>query len=124
MKLPQKLLQEGDIIELKIGHTVYADVPEHFVFSNKKGSFALVHHNVQIGGEIGYLAGKYIVYKTSMDGGCEGAFGLDGYPNGHHVFCESTDGEVKVDFYQTGCFTAMIKDIDPIGKAVRKWVVK
>lgn len=30
-----RLLQEGDVIEIKEGHTIYADVPKHFVFVTK-----------------------------------------------------------------------------------------
>jgi len=119
------MLKEGDIIELKEGHTVYADIPEHFVYGNRKGSFKLTHNDVCIGGELIYLAGRYVVYKTSYDGGGTGHGPHDIYPDGHHVFCERLDDrKVKVDFYQSGCFTAMIKDIGPISRASRQWVVE
>ena len=116
-----KQLKEGDIIELGHGHTVYADIPEHFVYSNCRGSFELTHHEVLLD-ELDWLCGKYIVYKTSHDGGGTGHGPHDVYPDGHHVFCEKADQtEVKVDFYQSGCFTAMIEEIEPIGRATRKW---
>lgn len=89
----------------------------------KKGSFSLTRTDVRLGGEFDYLRGKYIVYKTSEDGGGTGHGRYDVYPDGHHVFCFKEDDEtVQVDFYQTGCFTAMIEDIEPIGKAKMKWV--
>lgn len=117
------MLQEGDIIELKEGHEVYADVPQHFLYSNRKGSFAIAHGEVEIGGELSYLSGRYVVYKTTHDGGGTGMGPHDVYPSGHHVFCERLDDpSVKVDFYQSGCFTAMIKNIEPVAKAVRRWV--
>ena len=59
------------------------------------------------------FAGKYIVDYVYSDGG--GSTPDGGYPNGHHVFCHKIDDpSISVDFYQTGCFTAMIKDITPI----------
>jgi hypothetical protein len=116
------LLEEGDVIELTEGLRVYANIPEHFVYSNRKGSFALTRHDVALGGEFEYLCGKYIVYKTTFDGGGTGHGSNDIYPDGHHVFCLKSDDEnIKVDFYQSGCFTATIKDIEPVGKAVLKW---
>lgn len=117
------LLTDGDIIELHEGHKVYADVPEHYVYGNREGVFTLTHHDVTIGGDLLYLAGRYVVYKTTTDGGSSGLNGRDGYPSGHHVFCERLDNRaVRVDFYQTGCFTAMIPSITPVGRAERQWV--
>lgn len=71
-----------------------------------------------------YLRGKYIIVRTSQDGGGTGHGPHDIYPDGWHVWCESLDGKHKVDFYQTGCFTAMIKDLQPLGRAEKKWVVE
>lgn len=114
------MLEEGDVIEIKEGHQIYAKVPEHFVYSNKKGSFSLTRSNITVGGEFAYYSGKYVVKKTCMDGG---STGRDAYPNGHHVFCINLDdGETEIDFYQSGCFNAMITDIKPVGKATIKWV--
>lgn len=115
------LLQEGDIVELADGHEVYATVPKHFLYSNCKGVFETDYGEVRIGGDLHYLAGQYVVYKTSTDGGGQSFDG--GYPNGHHVFCERlSDPSMKVDFYQTGSFTVMIPTLKPIGRAVRRWV--
>jgi hypothetical protein len=116
-------LQKGDIIELKAGHTVYAQVPEHFCYENRKGSFKLTRHDVVIGGEFSYLAGRYAVTRTTKDGGGTGHGPHDIYPDGHHVFCQKLDESgIEVDFYQSGAFTAMIKEIEPVGKAKIKWV--
>jgi hypothetical protein len=77
---------------------------------------------VTIGGELSYLLGEYVVYKTCYDGGGTGMGPHDVFPDGHHVFCESLeDRSVRVDFYQTGCFTAMIEEIEPTGHAERQW---
>lgn len=117
------MLSEGDIIELMIGHKVYANVPEYFLYANRKGSFKLSRGEATIGGEFSYLAGRYVVYKTTSDGGGTGHGQNDVYQDGHHVFCEKLDDRsVKVDFYQSGCFSAMIKNIEPVGKASRSWV--
>jgi hypothetical protein len=106
-------LKEGDVIDLRTGHKVYADLPKHFVYSNCKGDFSLTHSDVVIAGEFDHLAGRYVVYKTAQDV----------YPSGHHVWCEKVDdAAVKVDFYQSGCFTAMIEEIEPTGRAERRWV--
>lgn len=118
-----ELLQEGDIIELGGGQTVYATLPQHFLYANRKGVFDVVsHEEIKIAGELSYLAGRYVVYKTAKTGGGSRGPG-DTYPSGHHVWCEQlSDRDRKVDFYQTGSFTAMIKDIVPIGKAKRQWI--
>ena len=116
------MLQEGDIIELVAGDKVYADIPEHFVYHNRRGSFTLTHHDVVLSGEFTYLLGKYVVTKTAMEGGGCGHGPHDVYPDGHHVFCTSVDGKHKVDFYQSGCFTAMLPNKTAIGKATLTWV--
>jgi hypothetical protein len=120
-RMKTKLLEEGDVIELVEGHKVYADIPEHFAYSNRRGVFKPTHAEAVIGGELAYLAGRYIVYKTTLSGGGIAPGPNDVYPDGHHVYAEREDG-IKVDFYQTGGFTAMIPEIKPIGRATRKWV--
>ena len=115
------MLQEGDVIELMAGMKVYADIPEHFVYANRRGSFALTRHAITLGGEFDYLCGKYIVYKTTRDGG---RWNDNENPNGHHVFCMNVqNGQVRVDFYQSGFFAAMIKDIVPLSRATLRWTV-
>jgi hypothetical protein len=116
-------LKVGDVIEIKKGHKVYAYVPEHFVYTNKKGSFKLVRSDITINDNFDYLAGRYVVINTKMDGGGSTMGGYSEYPDGYHVFCERLTDKIKVDFYQSGCFTAMIVDIEPVGKAEHKnWV--
>ena len=118
------MLKEGDVIELKDGMRVYADIPEHFVYCNRRGSYKMTHHEVTLGGNFDYLCGKYIVYKTTADGGGTGHGPHDIFSDGHHVFCvKSDDKNVRVDFYQSGCFTAMIENIKPIGKAELHWSI-
>ncbi len=63
--------------------------------------------------------GEYEVTRAERNGGGSQLAmcgrGLDTYPDGWHVYCQKVnDPDVKVDFYQTGCFTAMIEDITPI----------
>ena len=64
------------------------------------------------------LVGEYKVISTTCDGGgTQNGPNARGerYPDGHHVFCKKTsEPYTEVDFYQTGCFTAMIVDIEPI----------
>ena len=116
------LLQEGDLIDIHEGHSVYADIPKHFVSSTYRGDFTLTHRAATVAGELSYLAGEYVVVKTNFDGGGTGHGPHDVYPDGHHVFCQRVTDGIKIDFYQTGCFTAMIKSIKPHGRAVCSWV--
>jgi len=114
------MLSEGDVIEIEVGHKVYAEVPKHFLYSNCKGDFERARGDIRVGGELEYFAGKYIVIKTTNDGGS----GHPHSPNGHHVHCiRADDSSVKIDFYQTGGFTAVIADIEPIGKATLTWTI-
>jgi hypothetical protein len=117
------MLEEGDIIELSEGMAVYCDVPEHFFYENRRGVFDKCAHGlVTIADHFGHLAGRYVVYKTAMDGGGTGHGQHDVYPNGHHVFAERLDDpSVRVDFYQSGCFTAMLPKLKAVAKAVRRW---
>lgn len=60
-------------------------------------------------------AGEYEVHHACYNGGSDSYDG--GYPNGWHVYCHKVDNpSMEVDFYQTGCFTAMIPDIKPINR--------
>lgn len=119
-----KFLEEGDVIELKPGHTVYAAIAQRYVFDNTPESNELFEADVTIGEnkkglDTSYLAGKYVVTKTAFEGGGK-AMWNDEYPDGHHVYCRRMLEEGKlgeeVTFYQSGAFTAMITDIKPVGK--------
>lgn len=117
------LLEEGDVIELTSEHTVYAQIPKHFAYSNHKGDFSLIKERVKLVGDFEYLQGTYVVTKTQYAGGGTGHGAHDVYPDGWEVTCVNTDDNTTiVSFYQTGSFTAMIEDIKPIGKAKLKWV--
>lgn len=113
-------LQEGDVIEITEGDEFYADIPKHFAYSDAKGVFdEFAHTRVVCEKELGYLQGRYVVCKAEDDGGCGG---MDPYPDGWHVFCERLKDGVKIDFYQSGSFTAMMPDKQAVGKAERsKW---
>jgi hypothetical protein len=59
--------------------------------------------------------GEFIVVKTSFEGGGTGMGAHDVYPDGHRVFCKKLkDGKyddkgIEVNFYQSGCFSAVIE---------------
>ncbi len=87
----------------------------------------MTHRDIEINSrQFTYLIGTYIVINTSEDGGGpSGGMRNESYPNGHHVTCVKSDNnKIKISFYQTGCFTAMIKEIKPIGKAKATWDIK
>jgi hypothetical protein len=117
------MLKEGDIISLEKGDHVYTDLPESLVFVNRPGIWKQMTHAETTIGKYGIPSGEYIVYKTVRDGGGT-AMGTDVYPDGHHVFCFNKDHRhIKVDFYQSGCFTCMLPDKEAIGKAKLTWTV-
>ncbi len=133
-----KLLREGDIFKLKKGHKVYVELPDHLVYQNREGVFdKLSKTEVVVGQNKGgmstdWLEGEYVVTSTAHQGGGFGHGLHDRYPNGHLVRAEKlppkdatfSDGfysRAKISFYQTGSFTAMIRDIEPIGRATAHW---
>ncbi len=118
-----ELLVEGDVIELDGSHTVYANVPTHFLYDNYVGCWDLGHGEMHLS-RAPWLHGRYVVYKTVYSGGGTG------HDDGYHVYCRrfiderpAWEGvaERQVDFYQTGGFTAMIKEIEPVAKAEMTW---
>ncbi len=128
--MSKRFLKEGDIVELKQGHTVYAEIPNHFAYPGDVGNFELTTTEVPVCSNVNglntiYLGGKYVVVKTEYGGGSSSA----GYPDGHSVTCQkmwSKDRILKVSFYQSGCFTTRIKpeDIEIVGKAELTYRVK
>lgn len=126
-----KLLKEGDVIELKAGHTVYANVPEWAAYSNgSTRSKRRVESEVEIGVplERGFktdqFAGRYLVVRAVEDGGSGPGSGqfYASYDDGHHVFCEKLSGrKTRVNFYQTGSFTAMIENIPVVSRFEKAW---
>lgn len=125
--MPNSLLKEGDIIEIKKDMKVYINIPKHFYYTNTFGDFECTSAEVVIGSVIkgwdtSNLAGRYIVTSTSMTGGGTGMGPHDVYPDGHLVKCQMANQPLmKLSFYQTGSFTAMITDIEPVGKATATW---
>ena len=43
--MSNKFLQRGDVINLQT-ETVYATVPQHFLYSNRRGDFSMAHGEV------------------------------------------------------------------------------
>lgn len=116
-----KFLKEGDVIEISGEHQVYASVPRHFLYSDCLGDFTMEKALVSVA-VMYWLAGRYIVVKTTVDGGGTGHGPGDVYPDGHHVFCENE--KFKIEFYQSGSFRGMITDIKPVGRAKRTWSIE
>lgn len=134
------LLEEGDIITIKTGMSISVQVPEMFVYSNRRDSKALTTTTVKVGSILDNgngetfntkkFAGNYLVEKTTFEGG--GQAHNDTFPDGHHVVATKLkkDNEysatgTKIEFYQTGFFNCMIKpdDIQAEGKMQKSWVV-
>lgn len=59
--------------------------------------------------------GEFVVIRTSYEGGGTGMGPHDVYPDGHRVYCKKLkDGKydadgIEINFYQSGCFTAIIE---------------
>jgi len=120
-----ELLKEGDLIRIVEGHKVRAQVPEKLVYNNRKDSDSLTWHGVVVGEQFKDIAGEYIVDKTALEGGGTGHGRHDVYPDGHHVYCFKVDDpSERIDFYQSGCFNTLVKDIKPIGKAKKSWTIE
>ena len=115
-------LDEGDIIELREGR-VYATVPVHCVSKSGQSGRGVFDRFVRTDVDIkilDWLQGKYVVYKTTRETGSSESH--DQHPvageSGWHVFCEKMDKtKTRVDFYQSGGFTAIQYAIEPIGQA-------
>jgi len=125
MKVALPLLQEGDVILIRKGMEVYTEIPQVLVYplDEQDDPWKLVQEFVKVERHLSFLVGRYIVVKTTMDGGSNQS--LDYYPDGHHVHCVKVDNaNIKISFYQTGCFNGIIKDIKPIGKAKLTWTIK
>jgi hypothetical protein len=72
-----------------------------------------------------FLVGRYVVTKTQETGGGTGHGPHDVYPDGHHITAQNLEHKlIKVTFYQSGSFTAMIEphEIQAVGKAKIRWV--
>lgn len=118
-----ELLTVGDVFELTPDMKIGTNVPNHFLYSNRVGDWTLSHGSVHPKGVFDYMLGNYVVTRTAKDGGGTGHGPGDVYPDGHHIWAQNVDNEnIKIDFYQTGCFTNMHRDLPVIGKAkAQKW---
>ena len=77
-----------------------------------------IHHHSSLCLNIVY-AGEYMVeYVSFGGGGLQGTpSGYETYAHGWRVFCVKLDNpSIRVNFYQTGSFTATIPDICPINQ--------
>jgi predicted RNA-binding Zn-ribbon protein involved in translation (DUF1610 family) len=113
-------LQIGDVIEIDEGCVVRTNIPRHFVYSNRQGDFSVVREKVTIGGVLGYLAGRYVVYKTAIE---EWNYPDGGKGRGVRVWCEKIDNNgCDVDFMQGGESDLVMDKIKKVGKMERRWV--
>lgn len=68
------------------------------------------------------FTGEYVVIKADMTGGGYGHGHGDTYSDGWEVTCKKLKNEewddkgLEVSFYQSGCFTSMITDIETLRK--------
>lgn len=162
-------LQRGDVIEIKKGMSVYATIPERFVYANRAQSMKPAQTVINVGRvkeaaiidlgkatkdiqqeiyshggitvsqqqiielltnaidttlpttlDTSEYAGEYVVVNTALTGGGTGMGSHDTYPDGWHVIAKKLkNGEydndgLTIEFYQSGCFSAMLPDIEPI----------
>lgn len=123
------LLQAGDIIELRKGHNVYAEIPQHFIYRNQIGNFKkLERSRITIGEDKGgmntdFMVGIWIVVKAGRENS-----GDKYCQNSYHVYCQrdsklKNNFKMEIDFYQIGNYTAMIKEneVNVVGKAEATW---
>jgi hypothetical protein len=113
-------LKVGDIIELKPGHEVYAMVEARSVYANRKYSRKLTQTNVTLNEEnFSHLLGEFVVIAAVKEAGDSDPH--DPWPGGWKVTCRSlADPMIEVSFYQSGCFTAKITDIEPVRTLTQK----
>lgn len=127
-------LEEGNVIEIKKGHKIRTEIPEHFVCQDQdsEGEFKKLYSELVTVGEpyngldTDFYQGKYVVYKTTFDGG--GRSHNDIYPDEHHVWCQKVVGrygpEIKMDFYQPKRMPTVMNDIKPCGAADIQFTIK
>ena len=112
-------LQEGDVIRLEPGMTVYTDVPASEVFDNCAGEIHLAHFAVAIEGDRLWLAGDYVVLRRDEGLGTSRA----GYTNGVSILCQSLrDPSRRCDFFVGGdSRIRMEREPVAIGRATQTW---
>lgn len=124
------MLQENDVFELCDGDSVYVtNFPQAFLCDNNDFNFQPSSGELHINGnqrglDTSIFKGKYVVIKTTFDGGGNSHDG--GYPDGHHVFAKKIIkdfsgveiiSKFEVNFYQSGCFTCMLPNKKALGVA-------
>lgn len=60
----------------------------------------------------GFADTAFEVIETDLCGGGSAHGPHDTFPDGHYVLAKQVDGDATVRFYQSGCFTCMIKPED------------
>ena len=69
------------------------------------------------------LLGEYVVTSAATEGGGEGHGKNDPYPDGWSIKAEKLDDpNIRISFYQSGCFTTTNKNIVITGKAEKRWI--
>ena len=91
------------------------DTHMHLELSDEQIESFIESLNLNFGAEefdTSVFLGEYRVYKAEYNGGKHHA------PDGWHVYCYKVDDpNVAIHFYQTGYFTAINPNIQPISKA-------
>lgn len=117
--MEQELLSRGDVFLLKDGQRVYM---KRLGFSDLEVVVGkpTAHQEYQRDEDRKYLAtvehpippaGEYRVTRTSYGGGGTAMGPHDVFPDGHRVYAKPVNADDPlISFYQTGCFTAMIKN--------------
>lgn len=124
--MTNKWLQPGDVFMLTQEHVVRAEVPEHFLYENRKGVFdKLSYGTVELKDpNFEYLRGKYIVTYAGLSGGGTGHGPHDVYPDGWCINAQKADNpNIKISFYQSGCFNCKNEGIKAIGRAKQTWTI-
>jgi len=117
-------LQVGNIVNIGPPMDVYSEVPSHFLYHNRVGDWSLSKGHIKVS-DFPHMIGKYVVVEAKLHGGGTGHGPHDIYPDGWHVVLEKMDNDwVKVDFYQSGSFTCVHRDVEVVGNAKMTWSSK
>lgn len=129
-------LEVGDVFEAPKNMPVYARIPSHFAYINRPIDPTLVKQEVTVGEiirkrdghtlDLSYLRGRYVVVHARSQGGGTGHGSHDIYPDGWHIQARklNDDGSynplgIEIEFYQSGSFTVVNKDVPVVGKLRR-----
>jgi hypothetical protein len=120
--------------------SVYAKIPSHFAYVNRPNDPTPAKTEVRVGClmwrddhalDLGYLKGRYVVEHARSEGGGTGHGPHDIYPDGWHIRARklNVDGSynatgVEIEFYQSGAFTVVNKDVPVVGKLHRIFVAE